>query len=206
MPAIAYSQFAPSTFDTAGLGLSDRQTWLVGPCFRNRDSGPAAESNFAAMVSMLGGESDACEVHRFGHWANGWFELAIVPESRRAELDAIESALSDYPILDDSDLSERESNGASDAWTFWGRKEFADICARTFGLAYEARELLAQSDDLTFAFQLDHAPTPYEWGDSEVSFPMGYLASDRGTTRAEMAALLWACRAAAREQRAARAR
>ena len=68
-----YANYAPTGFDSAGAFLPDRQDWFVVPVGRNRDSGPASESNFKAALEMLGGESDDVEVCNFGHWACGWF-------------------------------------------------------------------------------------------------------------------------------------
>ena len=53
-----------------------------------------------------------------GHWACGWYELLSVlantPEHKIAA--DIESALADYPALDDSDFSEREREEAQSTW------------------------------------------------------------------------------------------
>lgn len=114
----AYREFRPTGFDPSGLALEDQQDWLVVPVNRARDSGCVDESNFDAALKILGGEGDDVEVHRFGHWACGWFEIIIVrPESAAAkEACDIEAALDHYPILDDSDLSERETEAADRVW------------------------------------------------------------------------------------------
>src|SRR5690349_11232303 len=103
-----YREFRPTGFDPRGLALDDQQDWLVLPCTRNRDSDCLTESNFDAALKQLGGESDDCEVHRFRHWACGWFEIIIVRPGSAAEKEAheIEAALDDYPVLDEMDLSE----------------------------------------------------------------------------------------------------
>jgi hypothetical protein len=104
-----YAEFRPTAFDCAGLALEDRQGWLVAPCGHNRDSTLLAESNWAAQEKALP-EGDDVEVHRFGHWANGWFELTIVRPGSAAAKEAveIESALANYPVLSDEDYSARE--------------------------------------------------------------------------------------------------
>ncbi len=113
-----YAKFQPTGFDPAGLALDDQQDWLVVPVGRNRDSGCLDESNFASALESLGGESETVEVHRFGHWACGWFEIIIVkPDSDAAkEAESIESALADYPCLDDEDFSQRETEEADRVW------------------------------------------------------------------------------------------
>ena len=97
---------------------TDREAWIVLGCGRNRDSGPSAESNFASALAELGGEGENVEVHRFGHWACGWYETILVrpgtPEETIAE--DIESRLAAYPILDEADLDEREREAAAETW------------------------------------------------------------------------------------------
>jgi hypothetical protein len=82
-----YSQYRPTGFDSRGLGLPDRQDWLVLPVIQTRDSGPLEQSNFASALKAVGGESETVEVHRFGHWGPGWFEIIIVaPGSEAARI------------------------------------------------------------------------------------------------------------------------
>jgi hypothetical protein len=125
-----YSEYQPTGFDPKGLALDDKQDWLVLPCGRNRDSGVRQESNFHCALAMLGGESWSgdggnVEVHRFGHWACGWFEIIIVrPDTKEAkEAESIECALADYPVLDDSDVSDREHEAEWEAWGAWGARD-----------------------------------------------------------------------------------
>lgn len=116
---IKYSQFRPTCFDCKGLGLPDQQDWLVAPVSHNRDSEPLSESNFAVFLKALGGESDNVQVHRFGHWGPGWFEIILINPNcadlvKQAE--DMETALADYPVLDEMDFSEREQNEADEIW------------------------------------------------------------------------------------------
>lgn len=111
-----YRDFAPTPMDPAGLALPDHQEWLVAPCTLSRDSAVLEESNWYAQLEMLGGESETVEIHRFGHWACGWFEIVLVHPDRALELEDIEAALHNYPILDEMDLSEREIQAAARVW------------------------------------------------------------------------------------------
>lgn len=115
---IQYKDFRPTAHDAKGLGLDDRQDWLVLGVAHNRDSSVLEESNWAMALEDLGGESDTVEVHRFGHWGPGWFELILVaPGSQAAEdAEAIEAALADYPVLSDDDYSERCLDVANQVW------------------------------------------------------------------------------------------
>jgi hypothetical protein len=127
---ITYSKYRPTGYDTAGLNCDDQQDWLVAPVGQNRDSDALDRSNFAVALRMLDrsvGPSDSTgevdndgdhEVHRFGHWACGWFEIILVrPGSRAAELMAdAEARLADYPILCEDHFSDVEREDADEAW------------------------------------------------------------------------------------------
>ena len=85
---------------------------------RNRDSDTLTESNWACALELLGGESDTVEIHRFGHWACGWWEALSVakgsPEFAIAE--DIESKLEGYPALDEEHCSQAEQAEADRIW------------------------------------------------------------------------------------------
>lgn len=134
-----YREYSPTQFDTRGLNLPDRQDWFVAPVGRNRDSDCLAESNFAALVKALGGESDTVEVHRFGHWACGWFEIVLVHPSREEELGELECALASYPVLDEHDFSERECNEAQRVWANSFLRERIEACKRARVSVFAAR-------------------------------------------------------------------
>lgn len=119
-----YQDFAPTGFDPKGLALEDRQSWIVLPTTRNRDSVAGPLANFDSALEILGGESETVEVHRFGHWANGWFELILVHPDRQSEADDIERALEDYPILDEFKWSDYESNEAMETWDACSGSDF----------------------------------------------------------------------------------
>jgi len=118
-----YRKFRPTACDVAGLGCENQQDWLVLPCGQNRDSGALDRSNFRTAEKILA-EVDPngsdYEVHRFGHWACGWFEVILVrPETAAAkEAEGIEATLADYPILCDSDHSELEQEDANETWRY----------------------------------------------------------------------------------------
>ena len=97
----SYSEFRPTQFDSTGLGLDDQQNWLVAPVSQTRDSEALNRANFDATLRELGGESDTVQVHRFGHWGPGWFEIILIDATDTARVQIaqeIEDALSDYPI------------------------------------------------------------------------------------------------------------
>ena len=79
---------------------------------RHRDSGLVEESNFQSALKMLNGESDTVKVIRAKHWLCGWVEMILIHDSDKESIDKgneIEKALENYPILDEDDFYERES-------------------------------------------------------------------------------------------------
>jgi hypothetical protein len=125
-----YKEFRPSTFDVAGLNLPDRQNWLVAPVTINRDSDLLEESNWNVVVKDLrlsddNQEESDVEIHRFRHWACGWFEICLVRPGSKAEEKAREweSALAEYPIACENDYSERENEAVCKYWAECSIKE-----------------------------------------------------------------------------------
>lgn len=183
-----YSEYRPTACDHAGLGLDDRQSWLVLPVGRTRDSGPHEESNFDAAIKRLGGESDTLEIHRFGHWGPGWIEIAIIDPSREAEGEAIECALADYPILDDEDHSAREYEAAQESWESWGGREFVDALSAAFVLAEDTIAWLNDHRSELWRLHMDHSPYGYESHEDGASFDFGYVSrEDHEPSRATLA-------------------
>ena len=117
-----YKSFRPTQFDSAGLALPDQQDWLVAPVSQTRDSEALSRANFQATLEALGGESDTVQVHRFGHWGPGWFEIIIIDptDSARVKIaEGIESGLADYPVVDDELFSRLEDEDCAATWENW---------------------------------------------------------------------------------------
>ena len=85
---------------------------------RSRDSDELTESNFRSALRKLGGESENVSIDHFGHWACGWWESLSVragsPEHEKAKV--IADKLEDYPVVDEDDFSELESETADRVW------------------------------------------------------------------------------------------
>lgn len=145
-----YSTYRPTGFDPAGAFLDDRQDWLVAPVIRTRDSGARERSNFAVVLKDLGDESDTVEIHRFGHWGPGWFEIILcAPESPAADkAQEWAGALENYPIADEMHLSELEWEEASAFWARASEKERRYWCER-YGISKKAarRKSLPREED-----------------------------------------------------------
>ena len=87
---------------------------------RSRDSDCLEESNFHAMLTALGGESDTVRCVRESHWAVGWVEWIAIHESDEQALrtaDRLRQDLDDYPILDEEDHSRREWEECERVWS-----------------------------------------------------------------------------------------
>ena len=113
-----YKNFAPTACDSTGLNLPDQQHWYLAPVSITRDSNELSQSNFQTTLDMLGGESETVQVHRFGHWGPGWFEIILIKPDSPAESigNEIEDKLADYPVLDQEDYSQREFNSINEYW------------------------------------------------------------------------------------------
>jgi hypothetical protein len=143
---VRYRNYAPTGFDTRGLngedaGISD---WYVAPVIKTRDATVLEESNFAAALALLGGEGPAVEVHSLGHWACGHFEIILVSPytSRVYDLETIVERLDNYPILDEEDLGERESDEIYETWkNCYGLRERVELCAERGESIFAARDV-----------------------------------------------------------------
>ncbi len=110
-----YAQHIPTAFDSH-IRIEGREDWLVAPVSQTRDSGPLDRSNFRVVLADLGGESETVEVHRFGHWGPGWYEIVLVHPSREKDVRDWVAALAAYPVASDEDYSELEYEQACRAW------------------------------------------------------------------------------------------
>ncbi len=93
---------------------------------RNRDSDDLSESNFECGLKAIGGESETVKIVCANHWAVGWVEWIAIDKSDENALrlaDDIAEKLSNYPILDESDFSEREQETATRTWSRFNYKE-----------------------------------------------------------------------------------
>lgn len=109
----------PSGWDSLSnfLGELPENDWLC-LVIQNRDSDTLTESNFRSALKLLGGESKNVQVMRYGHWACGWWEaLAVKENTPQAKIATeIDDKLQDYPVVDEEDWSELESETADKVW------------------------------------------------------------------------------------------
>lgn len=116
-----YQNWAPTPQDVRGLSCDDRQDWYVAPVIRTRDSLALERANFDAAYRSLVAvdlQGEDHEVHRFGHWGPGWYEIILVRPNSRAYHEAVrlQASLQDYCALDEDLWSEYEWSDANEAW------------------------------------------------------------------------------------------
>jgi hypothetical protein len=105
--------------------LDEQQDWIVAPVIITRDTCDAITlSNWQAQGRILDENKAEYEIHRFGHWGPGWFEIMLVnPDGEQSVVD-IQAALANYPVLDEMLCSEIECEQESESWESWGRLDF----------------------------------------------------------------------------------
>jgi hypothetical protein len=64
------------------------------------------------------------ELHNFGHWACGWFEILIVHPDSQDFVEEIENLLDQYPILNDDHHSNMEIEKEDQSWSEYGFRDF----------------------------------------------------------------------------------
>jgi len=117
-----YGGHSPTCFDNH-IEVEDREDWYLMPVSRTRDSECLENSNFIAFLKEMGGESETVEVHRFGHWGPGWYEIIIVDPADEKAMDRayeLARALENYPVLDDDDYASREMEDIDESWDNYG--------------------------------------------------------------------------------------
>jgi hypothetical protein len=139
---ITYKTFRPSQFDSHINFDEEREDWLVGPCSHNRDSDLLTESNWEALIKALGGESEHVEIHRFGHWGNGWFEIILIKPDTDAAKTAQECAdsLENYPSLDDNLNSDKQHEADYEYWKSMSLRERIEVCKKRNVSIFAARK------------------------------------------------------------------
>lgn len=85
---------------------------------RNRDSDALTESNWRCGLKELGDEGENVVIHRFGHWACGWYEVLVVKRGtlEHTKAEEMTKKLKGYPVLDEDDFSRLESEEADRVW------------------------------------------------------------------------------------------
>ena len=145
---LRYADWSPTTYDAKGLGLPDRQDWIVAPCLQTRDSDSLERANYESQTAILDDYGAVYETHSFGHWGPGWVEITLVAPQYADAVESIHNRLSDYPVLDECRWSELESEAREQDWSTWGRREFQDQLQQALGFGDSLVDWLDDSDQL----------------------------------------------------------
>ena len=109
---------------------ADLSEFYLAPIHRTRDTADALTlSNWRVIERDLDqlAQHDDTGATTIGHWACGWYEIYLIHQSDSAALAAADqwaAVLSDYPVADESDWSELESEEEQEAWDSWGRSDW----------------------------------------------------------------------------------
>lgn len=129
------------------------QHWnTIGVVGRSRDSRVLERSNFDSALEHLGGESETVMIIGASHWACGWVESLRVhikdPDKTREALKIIKF-LEDYPVLDDSDYSEKEYEKQQEDFDYY-KSDFMEAVLEFCGITEDDADFdsLMQDDDV----------------------------------------------------------
>jgi len=116
-----YSEHRPTVSDRNISFGDERDSWYLAPCSQTRDSCALTRSNWENQelaLTEVDDSGETWEIHRYGHWGPGWYEIAIVkPNTEAAKMaEGLEAALAVYPVLDETDYAEKETTEANEIW------------------------------------------------------------------------------------------
>lgn len=145
----------PTSWDSRSnyFDMSDGSydNWYVAPVILTRDASILEQSNWQAACDILKADKlKTVQIHNFGHWACGHYDLILInPRNKKAieQGEDMERALADYPLLDEDDFYRRESEACDAAWQDWGLKELNELILEHLGLDYH-NEITVKSWDL----------------------------------------------------------
>lgn len=137
-----YKDHIPTAFDRHICGELDN--FYIGPCSQTRDSSILEKVNFETMTGrvLAASQHGETEIHRFGHWACGWYEMLLIhPEDTAALIVAAElsASLEQYSVLDDQAYSEAECEAAAEYWARCRVSDRVEICQRCGVSVFAAR-------------------------------------------------------------------
>jgi hypothetical protein len=191
---IAEALARPSDFGWSGRPEMFK-TWSLGPALQNRDSGLLDQSNAAALIEFLLSDPSLVgeyKVVRSAHWAVGWVEqlsFHAIEKPKKGQkpvptrifaiiAEWFDYLKTDYPVADDEDYSQRESEATLEhieqAWI----EEFRD----TDGLPEDWQKI-------AFTWFWEEAPEEIESQDDKGGYPSSEsikaLAKAKGWTPKE---------------------
>jgi hypothetical protein len=156
-----WSPADPATGGTSNYSGADLSAFWLAPISTNRDTADSVTlSNWRVISAELEKlvQHEESGAHSFGHWACGWYEVWLIHESDTAALECADrwaASLADYPVADESNLCELESEEEGEAWERWAMAEWRDLLTKALEpyapddapINWEADVIDALSDD-----------------------------------------------------------
>lgn len=146
---------------------------------QSRDSDAMAQSNFATALEKLGGEHEPeVIVARFSHWGSGWIEAILVQKDAKDKVAILKGLIdqyNEYPLLDESDFSQRENEEIDE--TFESNKDrFVTTLEEILGLqqvSAEDKAELEQVAKMILEWSAGYAGNENAWVDAKQMKKMG---------------------------------
>jgi hypothetical protein len=113
-------------------GSTEIEGYLVAPVSQSRDTGILDESNFSIVwktLEKLSTDKYPVDIHHFGDWMCGWFDLILIHPKNQLAISAAEnfkSRMEDYPILNDDDYNDRCQESLLEAYNDYGESELRE--------------------------------------------------------------------------------
>lgn len=116
-------------FQTSSAYWGENSDWLV-VATTHRESDCLVRSNYRSLIKALGGTgsegrkgsqsiNDNLAIEEASHWAVGWVQYLIVNPAATelvAKAESLLEKLEDYPVVDERDFSELETEEADEVW------------------------------------------------------------------------------------------
>jgi hypothetical protein len=118
-------------FKTSSAYWGERSEWLVVAAV-HREAGCLSRSNYRCLVAQLAGDNfklagskgsqtltDDVAIEEASHWAAGWIQYLVINPANTelvAKAEKLLERIEDYPVLDESDFSELETEEADQVW------------------------------------------------------------------------------------------
>ena len=109
---------------------ADLSAFYLAPIHKTRDTADALTlSNWRVIERDLDqlAQHDETGATTIGHWACGWYEIYLIHETDTVALQAADqwaASLEQYPVADEEDWSELESEEEQEAWENWARSDW----------------------------------------------------------------------------------